>query len=157
MRKQVKEKPTFKVYIISPLNAPTQEGIEYNMKRANHWKHYFSGLCRLNNSNVYFRCYAPHSYLPKELDDNDPMEREIAINFGLQILEMCDAVTVFAEEGRLSGGMTDEIVRAIKTDKIIFADSLETARSVYDLAEKLHYSIDVKLVYDKEYIRSINK
>lgn len=106
-----------KIYIASPLNAPTGELILKNMKFAERYK-------RIVQKKYGVRVFAPHSYLPTELDDNIPEEREIAIKFGQAILNLCDAIAVFTP-GELSAGMKAELLSA--REKLILAEDERVA------------------------------
>ena len=88
------------VYICSPLNAPTQEGIETNMKKA-------AGYCRKLEKLMGWRCIAPHAFLPAYLDDNNPAEREVGLKFGIEILKISSAIVVCGNV--VSRGMAAEI------------------------------------------------
>lgn len=102
-----------KVYIASPLSAPTQEGIHENAV--------FARMTSDEIMKMYpnVRAIAPHGYLPLFLDDNDPAEREIALKFGMDVLELCDAICCCGE--RLSTGMKAEVISAYEAGKTIFA------------------------------------
>lgn len=91
------------VYICSPLSAPTKEGIRQNMEKAAHYAHLVSGTFGC-------RAIAPHSFLPKYLDDSIPEEREAALAFGLDLLKLSKAVIVCGS--RISSGMRGEIKMA---------------------------------------------
>ena len=80
------------VYICSPLNAPTQEGIETNMKKA-------AGYCRKLEKLMELRCIAPHAFLPAE--------REVGLKFGIEILKISSAIVVCGNV--VSRGMAAEI------------------------------------------------
>lgn len=94
-----------KVYICSPLSAPTQEGIKANMAKAGEYMGVIS-------SKLNCRAVAPHAFLPAFLDDNDPVERKIGLEFGLQYLSTCDALIVCGV--RITEGMSAEITRAVE-------------------------------------------
>ena len=61
--------------------------------------------------------FAPHLYFTQFLDDRNPEEREKGLEYGLQILEMCDEVWVFGEH--ISEGMGREIRTAEKLGKAV--------------------------------------
>lgn len=106
-----------RIYVCSPLNAPTGEGIRENMLKAREYMRViedsFSGV----------KCYAPHAWLPEMLDDNDETERTLALNFGQEILSICDAVFICGN--RISAGMAAEIKSAIalNIDVVAFGTS----------------------------------
>ena len=56
------------------------------------------------------RAVAPHAYLPYLLDDSDPEQRALALEFGLKLLAMCSRIVVFGN--RISSGMSGEIEAA---------------------------------------------
>ena len=94
-----------KVYICSPLSAPTRKGIEDNMAKAGEYMEAIS-------AGLNCRAVAPHAFLPAFLDDNDPVERKIGLEFGLRYLCTCDALIVCGD--RITGGMSAEIAKAIE-------------------------------------------
>ena len=91
------------IYVCSPLYDKTREGIEKNMKKAA----YYMDLIKEQTG---FKAIAPHSFLPKYLDDNIPQEREVALAFGLSVLKITSAVVVCGD--RISNGMEAEIAKA---------------------------------------------
>lgn len=107
---------TLNIYIISPLNAKNQSLIEKNRKNALKYKKTVQEKLRAYN----VRTFAPHAYLPIELNDNIPEEREIAIEFGQKVLNLCQAIAVFTPT-ELSRGMKAEILAS--PDKIIIAEN----------------------------------
>lgn len=48
----------------------------------------------------------PHIYFTQFLNDNEPIERAIALNIGLELVKECDELWVF---GEVAGGMESEI------------------------------------------------
>ena len=94
-----------KVYICSPLSAPTAEGIRRNMEAAR-W--YMQTVSKLWDC----RAVAPHAYLPEFLDDKDKQERELALSFGLAYLVICGR--------RITKGMLGEIEHAAAHEIPIF-------------------------------------
>ncbi len=92
-----------KVYICSPLTAPTRELIERNMKNV---RQYMKQISEKYSCNAV----APHAYLPYILDDTIPRERALALSFGLSLLELCDCLIVCGET--ISSGMKGEIAKA---------------------------------------------
>lgn len=85
------------VYICSPCRGDYKANIE----RA-------KGYCR----EVTLRCdaipIAPHVYFTQFLDDTKPDERKLGLHAGIELLEMCDELWIFAN-GEPSEGMKDEI------------------------------------------------
>ncbi|MDR1537398.1 MAG: hypothetical protein LBU32_05265 [Clostridiales bacterium] len=100
-----------KVYVCSPLSAPSKIGLESNRKRAEEYMRQIS--LRYN-----CRAVAPHAYMSLFLDDFDPAERKLGIDFGLNFLATCDAVVVCGKT--ITRGMKMEIETADKLEKPIF-------------------------------------
>jgi len=50
---------------------------------------------------------APHCYLPRFMDDDDPAERELGLSFGLRLL--CECRELWRFGARVSDGMKREI------------------------------------------------
>lgn len=92
-----------KVYICSPLSAPTAEGIRRNMEAARWYMRLISQLWQC-------RAVAPHAYLPEFLDDTDGQERELALSFGLAYLDTCDRLVICGS--RITRGRLGEILHA---------------------------------------------
>lgn len=91
------------VYICPPLYAPTREEVEKNMERA-------ADYAKEVAKQLGCRAIAPHSFLPAYLDDNIPKEREVALAFGLSVLQIAKAMVVCGD--RISNGMKAEISKA---------------------------------------------
>jgi len=110
-----------KVYVCSPLAAPTDEGIRQNMNQA---KVYMKELAE----KLQCRAIAPHAFLPEFLDDNIPEERALGMDTGLRFLETCDAIVICGD--RISKGMDAEIKHAIAkgiTVLVYIGDTPDTA------------------------------
>lgn len=93
-----------KVYICSPLLAPTRKGIDENMAKAREYMEIVSAMLNC-------KAVAPHAFLPLFLDDRDPVERKLGLEFGLRYLATCNALIVCGD--RITEGMSDEIAKAI--------------------------------------------
>ena len=93
----------YKAYICSPLSAKTDAGIKENMRKANQ---YAKEIAQLLNC----RAAAVHGILPELLDDNNPAERELALDFGKKYLAICDMLVVCGSQ--VSSGMAGEIETA---------------------------------------------
>ena len=65
--------------------------------------------CRFVTEITGERAFAPHSFLPRYVDDNNPAERAIALEFGRRMLTICDTVFVITEGREYSSGMRGEI------------------------------------------------
>ena len=87
-----------KVYICSPFAGDIGANVEKALQ-----------YCRfaLNKGNFPI---APHCYLPRFMDDNNPAERELGLSFGLRLLYECRELWVFGT--RISEGMKREILAA---------------------------------------------
>lgn len=59
----------------------------------------------------------PHLYFPQFLDDSIPEQREMGIQFGLELMKDCDAVYVFGSN--ITEGMRKEIIHATSIGKTI--------------------------------------
>lgn len=92
-----------KVYVCSPLSAPTEAGIKRNMRKAKNYAKKISVMLGM-------RAIAPHSFLPDFLDDTIPEERELALNFGLDLLRQSEKIVVCGDT--ISKGMAAEIALA---------------------------------------------
>lgn len=57
---------------------------------------------------------ASHLLYPQFLDDQDDLQREMGLTFGLQMLHLCNEVWVFRPTGGVSPGMKAEIEEAKK-------------------------------------------
>lgn len=88
------------IYICSRLSAPTTEEMEQNMKLAGMY-------CDIASSRTKKRAFAPHSFLPMYVDDHIPAERAAALEFGRQMLALCEEVWVVG--ATISSGMKGEI------------------------------------------------
>ena len=53
---------------------------------------------------------APHLFFPQFMDDGVPEERELALQMGLSLLDLCDEMWVFGEP---STGMKKELAYAV--------------------------------------------
>lgn len=86
-----------KIYICSPLS---------NINKAKEY-------CKFVVAKMKAMPVCPHIYFTQFLDDNNKLEREIGIDFGLRLLPECDRVIVFDNNG-ISKGMKKEIELANK-------------------------------------------
>lgn len=92
-------------YVCSPLSAPTREDIYQNMMNARRYM-------ELVSRQFGCRAVAPHAYLPELLDDRNPCERELGLQFGMSLLALCDGLIVCGM--CISNGMREEIRMAEK-------------------------------------------
>ena len=112
--KTIKDENIRRIYVCSPLSASTPAGIMANMLVARDKVNVLNGLY----SSIGCKAWAPHAYLPAMLDDSNREERELALEFGLKLLEMSDAIYVFGE--KVSFGMCGEIRSAARRRIPIF-------------------------------------
>lgn len=111
------EKNCVRLYICSPLRAETKNQVAKNRRLALEYelavrKCIQNHLQREETESAIVRTYAPHGHMSVLLDDVFPDEREIALNTGKQILNLCDGIVVCG--GRMSSGMKEEVVYAAK-------------------------------------------
>lgn len=107
----------YRIYVCSPLRADTPEGVALNRKKALEYEKEAQAAIEklfhvcMPKVNVQVRAYAPHGHMSIMLDDNYEIERNIALDTGLEILKICDAVAVGGN--RISSGMKGELVSSI--------------------------------------------
>lgn len=93
-----------KVYVASPYAGNSKSNIAKAI-----------GYCRYAIEKNYMPL-ASHLLYPQILADDNPIEREMGLMFGLALLEMCDEIWCF---GEISEGMKLEIQAAKKMGKNI--------------------------------------
>lgn len=94
-----------KVYICSPFSGD----VENNIRKAREY-------CR-NAIEQDCLPIAPHLLYPQILDDNNPKERKLGIQMGLEILDICDEIWVCGDI--ISNGMQNEIEYAESVGKTL--------------------------------------
>jgi hypothetical protein len=94
------------VFICSPFAGDTEK----NIRRAQRYSRFA----------VSKNCipFAPHLLFPQFLDDEDRLERELGLFFGMVFLAKCQEMWVFKAYNNISKGMSVEIEKA-KQRKII--------------------------------------
>ncbi len=92
-----------RIYVASPLSPIEGEVLVNNMSSARLY-------CSIISINTSWRALAPHSYLPFFLDDSCEEERKLALQFGLDLISICDCIAVCGN--RISPGMKGEILHA---------------------------------------------
>jgi len=102
------EESATRVYICSPCNNDSVIKKYQNIIAARYYMYYA-------NKHMNVHTNAPHAYLSVLLNDKDPAERSIALEFGLKMLELCDMIFVCGT--KVSNGMRGEIVKALKMGK----------------------------------------
>lgn len=108
-----------KGYIASPLNSPCKKEIRKNMKRAKEYAYMISKLITGN-------AFAIHSCVPTILDDTKPVERELALKWGREMLEISNALFVCGTV--ISSGMAKEIELANKKGIGIYSFPYKASR-----------------------------
>lgn len=121
-----------KIYVASPLGAPTQEEIEINMAACRRYKRLVNAL---------FECHALALHDHEILPDLEPELRALAIQWGLQLIEHCDAIAVCGD--RISPGMKGEVQKAEKEGLRIYVFNKEVHGK---LKETLHGDADLEYV-----------
>jgi hypothetical protein len=113
IRRERKAKAPPKVYLAWPFKGDTARNTA-NVIR----------YCRFAVEQGFFPI-APHAYLPLFMDDDNPVERELALSFGLRLLGGCKQLWVFGT--KITEGMRREINAANKQGIIIryFNENLE--------------------------------
>ena len=101
-----------KVYICSPLSDVHSGIVQKNAMTARHLEQEISKL-------YHCRAIAPHGYLTFLLDDSNPEEREIAIEFDKKLLSTCDSLLVCSD--RISKGMREEICFALENNIPVYS------------------------------------
>ena len=128
-------KDKIKAYVCSPLRDNSIDAVQRNMLSA---KAYMVYAYEAMNLTVV----APHAYLPVILDDNKPVERELALQFGLQLLALSDIILVCGN--RISEGMRGEILYAARLNKPIYTFNTELYSEVKEMVKEV--GVDPKLV-----------
>lgn len=106
-----------KLYVCSPLNAPSRRIKRRNMLKAREYMRQVSQI-------LHCSAVAPHAYISLLLDDAIPAERELALEFGLRLLELCDGLVVCSKI--ISSGMRSEVAKARELGlPILFLEDLQ--------------------------------
>lgn len=92
-----KKSDILKIYVCSPLRGD----IEKNIKKAENY-------CRFISLKYDAIPICPHIYFTRFLNDNEDIERQMGMDFGLRLLKDCDKMFVFNKNG-ISEGMHKEI------------------------------------------------
>lgn len=104
----------YRIYVCSPLRAETPEAVAANRAKALEYEKEAQAAIRnlfricMPMVNVQVRAFAPHGHMSVMLDDNYEIERKIALDTGLEILKICDAVAVGGN--RISSGMKGKLI-----------------------------------------------
>ena len=122
-------KDRIKAYICSPLRDDRVEAMQRNMLTA---KAYMVYAYEVMNCTVA----APHAYLPVILDDDKPDERKLALQFGLQLLELSNIVLVCGN--RISEGMKNEIKHAASLNKPIYTFNTDMYSEVMEIVNECY-------------------
>ena len=132
-----------KVYVCSPLRAFGSVQRENNVRKA---KEYCSMVEALYDVVL---AVAPHAILARVLSDDVPEERELALDFGLKLLGVCEAMFVCGTY--VSEGMEGEIAKAVELKKPIYVQELSLLAKVKDIAWKHGDGYVVKTIYEMIY------
>lgn len=119
-----------RAYVCSPLGAKGDNAkalIEINRQAAIKY-------CQITEKVFGVTAKAPHTYIPLVLDDTKPDERELALEFGIKLLKLCDCIIVCGD--RISNGMKNEIITAYEYGLPIFCFSESVKREI----SKMGYS-----------------
>ena len=119
-------KDKIKAYVCSPLRDNSVDAVQRNMLSA---KAYMVYAYEAMN----FTVAAPHAYLPVILDDDRPDERNLALQFGLQLLALSDIILVCGN--RVSEGMRGEIRYAARLKKPIYTFNNELYLKVKEIVK----------------------
>ncbi len=87
--------PRTMIYICSPFKGDAESNVSNALR-----------YCRFAVERGYLPI-APHCYLPRFMDDGVPAERELALSFGLRLLNGCQELWAFGDH--ISEGMSREI------------------------------------------------
>lgn len=112
-----------KAYICSPCRADTLEGVYANMMAARYYMYYVY-------THMGFCPCAPHAILPAILNDRSLYERNLALNFGKELLHIADEVFVCGHI--LTNGMRGEIQKALELSIPVTAFSPGLRRDIQD-------------------------
>lgn len=106
-----------KAYVCSPLSADTEQDFLRNMYAAR-------GYMLYAQQKLGYLARAPHAYLPVLLCDREAKERQLALEFGLKLLEYSKILLVCGN--RMSRGMVGEVVQAVALGKkiIVYDEAL---------------------------------
>lgn len=115
-----------RVYICSPCSAPTKTEVFWNMKAARVYMY-----CAAFDLEIVPK--APHAYLPFLVDDYISKERELGLDFGLELLAICKELHVCGN--RITFGMSQEIIRALKLGMLVTTSNISVFSRVRMLQE----------------------
>lgn len=128
-------------YICSPLRVESFKELRLNMRAAKAYMFY--SAVRMDIS-----ARAPHAFLPMLLCDTVPSEREMALQFGLKLLEISDEILICGS--RISEGMRGEIEHAAflgKTMRVFEKGILDEVKET--VAKARHGDIN-KVAFDEK-------
>ncbi len=83
------------IYVASPYRGNVEKNTE------------FAAMCCNYAIGEGVNVYCPHLFLPKFLDEYNPIERKVALELGKDMLKKCDELWVFGNE--ITSGMQEEI------------------------------------------------
>lgn len=117
-----------RIYVCSPLRADNKPSIYRNALKAQQYM-------EIVRDKYNCRTFAPHAYLPYLLDDDNPEERDLALEFGLKLLALCDALIICGNV--ITKGMKGEIEKAN-----------EFGIPILCLDDKDRFDISISLTFD---------
>lgn len=121
-------------YICSPLSAEADNDLIKNMISARAYMYYMWQVMR-------YPARAPHAYLPMLLCDHIPRDRQLALDFGRELLRESSMVLVCGN--KISEGMKLEIIQAGKLGMPIIAFDKEVYQQIISLLRT--YNEDITL------------
>lgn len=98
-----------KVYIISRYSAKTWHERRFNKEVA---KYFCRQIAREGKRPV-----APHLFYTQFIDDDNPKERRLGLDFAIKDLDECDSFLLVIVGGVVSSGMCGELEHLTKTGK----------------------------------------
>lgn len=98
-----------KVYIISRYSAKTWNERRFNKEIA---KHFCRQIAKDGKRPV-----APHLFYTQFIDDENPEERRLGLDFAIKDLDECDSFLLVIVDGVISSGMRGEIEHITRTGK----------------------------------------
>jgi len=92
---------------------------------------------------------APHAIFARILNDNVPAERELALDIGIRLLKICEAMFVCGTY--VSEGMAGEIQKAAELGIPIYVQELSILSKVKEIAWKGGDGYVVKTIFEMVY------
>ena len=124
-----------KVYACSPYRGNGDGDIQFHESFA-------AAICRFLHDTRGVLPIATHLFFPRFLNDNDPQQRDWALEAGRMAIEKCDYVYCAALGGVVSDGMAQELEHA-------------AARGI--LVEYCYYTVDSAKAMIESYLKDLEK